>query len=91
MLTQFPNTPHNILIIQKIREIRTSLNEVLMQNDPYFKTSNTYENNKISFRFLIDQLMLPSKMFHVRLTTLRYALVVKDDDIKSQINDCHDG
>ena len=91
MLTQFPNTPPNILIIEKIREISTSLNEMLMQNDPYFKTSNTYENNKTSFRFIINQLTLPSKMCHVELTTLLYAPFFKDDNIKSQINDCNDG
>ena len=91
ILTHFPNTAHNILIIEKIREIRKSLNSMLVKNDQNFKTSNTYKNNKISFRFLIDQLSLPSKMFHAVLTTLLYAIVIKDDDIKSQVNDCNDG
>ena len=64
---------------------------MLVKNDQNFKKSNTYKNNKISFRFLIDQLSLPSKVFHSVLTTLLYAIVVKDDDIKSLINDCNDG
>ena len=91
LLTQFPNTTHNILIIEKVREIKESLDIKLIQNDPHYKTSNVYENNKISFRFLIDQLSLPDKTFHTVLTTLLYAIVTKDDDIKSQINDCNDG
>lgn len=63
---------------------------MLVESDQNFKKSNTYKNNKNSFRFLIDQLSLPSKMFHSVLTTLLYAIVIKDN-IKSQINDCNDG
>ena len=90
ILTQFPNTAHNILIIEKIRQTKTTLDGMLVESDQILKKSNTYKNNKNSFRFLIDQLSLPSKMFHSVLTTLLYAIVIKDN-IKSQINDCNDG
>ena len=69
LLTQFPNTTHNILIIEKIRETKKSLTYKLIQNDPYHKISNTYKVNKMSFRFLIDQLF---KTKRFTLCLLRY-------------------
>ena len=47
ILTQFPNTAHNILIIEKIRQTKTTLDGMLVESDQILKKSNTYKNNKI--------------------------------------------
>lgn len=91
ILEKFPNTTHNILIIQQIREIKVSLNNILSQNDEHYKERRIYKNNKISLRFLIDQLSNPNNAFHEMLTILLYTIVVKNCDIMSQISDCNDG
>ena len=52
-----PDTPHNIYIVHAIRQYNNEMSRRLNTEDSYYKTTESYRNNKISLRFLLNKLV----------------------------------
>ena len=88
---EFPQAPHHILIAESLRQFIDSLTTKLVEENPNFRTTDTYRNNKKSLRFVLEQLSSSRFAFHHEVCSILYAFPLKSTDTNfqvSNINDC---
>ena len=88
---EFPQVPHNVLIAESLRQFIHSFTIWLVEENPDFKTTDTYKNNKKSLRFVLEQLCSSKFFFHDEACSILHAFPLKSNDKNGQvsnINDC---
>lgn len=85
-----PETTHNIHIIHALRNYRDQMTERLLNENPYHKSTESYENNKISIRFLLKHLTTPDYKFYKEMNDLLHTMPLKYDDLDGQTSDIND-
>ena len=61
---EFLQVPHNVLIAESLIQFIDSFTIRLVEENPNFRTTDTYRNNKKSLRFVLEQLCSSKFTFH---------------------------
>jgi hypothetical protein len=85
-----PNTPHNVHIIHALRTYRDEITQRLSLENPYHRKTITHNNNKLSLRFILQQLISSRYLFFDEIIALLYTLPFKSDDLDGQTSDIND-
>ena len=88
---EFPQVPHNVLIAESLREFMEIFTMKLVEENPNFRTTDTYRNNKKSLRFILEQLCSSRFSFHDEICSTLYAFPLRSADSYGQvsnINEC---
>ena len=88
---EFPQVPHHVLIAESLREFIEIFTMKLVEENPNFRTTDTYRNNKKSLRFILEQLCSSKFYFHNEICSTLYAFPLRSTDSYGQvsnINDC---
>ena len=85
-----PETPHNIHIRHALRQYRDEMSQRILHENPYNASTESYNNNKISLRFLLKQLSSSECLYFKQMSDLLYTLPFKFDDLDAQTSDIND-
>lgn len=92
IIKEFPQVPHHVIIAESLREFMNTLTIKLINQNPDFRSTAAYKNNKQSVRFILEQSCSQRFVFHNELCTTLYTFPLKYPNIYRQvsnINDCN--